>query len=137
MRNENPNFYKKDDYLRDISDRMRKDSLKYSKNWINIDFTDFYTRTKRQFTKKHMASIETSQELTCKRVQVNDIMDKLQIENRADQEKSIKLIFVQKQDESAPIECYVGMENQASPALLRSRSSISSISKVSDDSTGG
>ena len=64
-------------------------------------------------------------------------MDKLQIENRADQEKSIKLIFVQKQDESAPIECYVGMENQASPALLRSRSSISSISKVSDDSTGG
>ena len=60
MRNENPNFYKKDDYLRDISDRMRKDSLKYSKNWINIDFTDFYTRTKRQFTKKHMASIETS-----------------------------------------------------------------------------
>ena len=90
---------------------MRKESLKFSKNWINTDFTEFYTRIKKQFTKKFMAGIETSQDLTCKRLLINDIMEKLQIENKEGQEKSVKLIFVQKQDESTPVECYVGLEN--------------------------
>ena len=54
-RKTNPQHYKDDAYLNDIADRMRKDSMKFSKNWINIDFTDFYTKSKRQYTKKFIA----------------------------------------------------------------------------------
>lgn len=54
-RKTNPQHYKDDAYLNDIADRMRKDSMKFSKNWINIDYTDFYTKSKRQYTKKFIA----------------------------------------------------------------------------------
>ena len=67
-RSANPNFYKKDDNMKDISDRMRKESMKHAKNWLNLDFTEWYTKIKRQYTKKFIATIETNQELIIKRI---------------------------------------------------------------------
>ena len=45
----------------------------------------------------------------------------------------LKIIYVYKQEDSSTIECYVGMETQASPALIQSSRSISSISKLSEN----
>lgn len=134
-RSANPNFYKKDDNMKDISDRMRKESMKHAKNWLNLDFTEWYTKIKRQYTKKFIATIETNQELIIKRIQVSDIMEKLQIDTRGDCEKLLKMIFVKRQEDSAAIECYVGMETQSSPVLLQT--SQSAISSISDDSNAG
>lgn len=46
-RSTNPNYYKKDDNMKDISDRMRKESMKHAKDWLRVDFTEWYTKIKR------------------------------------------------------------------------------------------
>ena len=82
--------------MKDISDRMRKESMKHAKNWLAVDYTEMYTKIKRQYTKKFIATIETNQDLTIKRLQVSDIMEKLQIDSRGDSEKLLKMIFVKR-----------------------------------------
>ena len=66
---------------------MRQSSMRSSKNWIAIDFSEWYTRTKRLFTKKYIATLDTNKDLQVKRVQVNDIADKLEIDEKDEADK--------------------------------------------------
>ena len=57
--------------------------MRSSKNWMNIDFTEYYTslRTKRAVTKKFIAALDTDKEKQVMRATVNDITDKLKVED--------------------------------------------------------
>ena len=132
-RTNDPDHYNNDEYLKKLSDRMRQSSMRSSKNWIGIDFSEWYTRTKRQFTKKFIATLDTNKDLQVKRVQVNDIADKLDIDDKGEAEKTIKMIFYQKLDDRDRVDVLVGMETMSSPAMIQSSSSSSSGKYQSDE----
>ena len=86
-RTNDPDHYNNDEYLKNLSDRMRQSSMRSSKNWLAIDFSEWYTSKKRPYTKKFIATLDTNKDLQVKRVQVNDIADKLDIDDKGEAEK--------------------------------------------------
>ena len=132
---DDPDHYNNDEYLKNLSDRMRQSSMRASKNWMDIDYSEWYTRSKRSFTKKFIATLDLNKDLQVKRVQVNDIADKLEIDDRGEADKLIKMIFYQKLDASDKVDVLVGMETMASPAMIHSSSGTSSSGKFNSDSS--
>ena len=90
----NPDHYKnEDDYFKILSDGMRQASLRSSSNWMNIDFTEWYTKIKSKVTKKQIAALDTNKEMQVRKVSINDIADKVGLEERGESDKVLRMIF--------------------------------------------
>lgn len=84
--------------------------MRSSKNWMSIDFSEWYTCTKKIATKKFIAALDTNKELQVKRITINDIADKLKIEDK-DDDKVVKMIFYRRLDDFSKVEVLVGIES--------------------------
>ena len=92
--------------------------MRSSKNWLAQDFTEWYTSVKKPITNKFIAGLDTNKDLQVKRVSVNDIADKVGVDDKG-REKQVKMIFYRQLNDVSKVEVVVGMENQESPQAVR------------------